>query len=695
MKNIEEIKNQTYALIDDLKKTTTENGLAGSGNEYVVIVEIFLYKFLNDKFIYEAKKENPELANAEDFFAAIDAMSEDDYEEMCDSMLDTIILKKEHLIPFLAKRQNEDKFAELFDSTLESIASENSDIFYILNEDETRVSIMKPISDVVSGGTNKKNAFCRSLIGDVASFSFENAFEAGYDFFSTIFEYLIKDYNANGGGNYAEYYTPHAIAMSEDDYEEMCDSMLDTIILKKEHLIPFLAKRQNEDKFAELFDSTLESIASENSDIFYILNEDETRVSIMKPISDVVSGGTNKKNAFCRSLIGDVASFSFENAFEAGYDFFSTIFEYLIKDYNANGGGNYAEYYTPHAIAAIMAQLLVDPSEDVRSVTCYDPSAGTGTLVIALAHAIGEQNCTVYTQDISDKSSTMMMLNLILNSMSHSLTHVIQGNTLKHPFHKNEDGSLRKFDYIVSNPPFKLDFSDYHSDLKTDSYKGRFFAGIPNIPSKNKKGMEIYLCFFQHLLYSLKEDGKAAIVVPTGFITAKSGIAFKIRKHLVDGEKSILRGVVSMPSNIFANTGTNVSVVFIDKSGVDKPVLIDASKLGETIKENGNQKTKLRTEEIQQIVNTFRYKEVVEDFSVTPTFDEIKEKGYSFSAGQYFDIKIDYVDITEDEFNRRMDNFKTTLRQQFCESHRLEEEILKQLDCIGFNENVGKENCNE
>ncbi len=552
MKNIEEIKNQTYALIDDLKKTTTENGLAGSGNEYVVIVEIFLYKFLNDKFIYEAKKENPGLANAEDFFAAIDAMS-------------------------------------------------------------------------------------------------------------------------------------------EDDYEEMCDSMLDTIILKKEHLIPFLAKRQNEDKFAELFDSTLESIASENSDIFYILNEDETRVSIMKPISDVVSGGTNKKNAFCRSLIGDVASFSFENAFEAGYDFFSTIFEYLIKDYNANGGGNYAEYYTPHAIAAIMAQLLVDPLEDVRSVTCYDPSAGTGTLVIALAHAIGEQNCTVYTQDISDKSSTMMMLNLILNSMSHSLTHVIQGNTLKHPFHKNEDGSLRKFNYIVSNPPFKLDFSDYHNDLKTDSYKGRFFAGIPNIPSKNKKGMEIYLCFFQHLLYSLKEDGKAAIVVPTGFITAKSGIAFKIRKHLVDGEKSILRGVVSMPSNIFANTGTNVSVVFIDKSGVDKPVLIDASKLGETIKENGNQKTKLRTEEIQQIVNTFRNKEVVEDFSVTPTFDEIKEKGYSFSAGQYFDIKIDYVDITEDEFNRRMDNFKTTLRQQFSESHRLEEEIMKQLDCIGFNENVGKE----
>ncbi len=543
--DIETIKQQTYELIDRLKKTTVDNGLAGGGNEYTVIIETFLYKFLNDKFIYEAKKVKPELVQAEDFFAALDALS-------------------------------------------------------------------------------------------------------------------------------------------EDDYEEMCDLMLDTIILKKEHLIPFLAKRQNEDMFADLFDSTLESIANENEDIFYILNDDETKVSIMKPISDVVSGGAAKKNAFCRSLIGDVASFSFEDAFEAGYDFFSTIFEYLIKDYNANGGGNYAEYYTPHAIASIMAQLLVNPADNVSNVTCYDPSAGTGTLVIALAHEIGEQNCSVYTQDISDKSSTMMMLNLILNSMSHSLTHVIQGNTLKHPFHKNEDGSLRKFDYIVSNPPFKLNFSDYHSDLVNDPYKGRFFAGVPNIPNKDKSGMEIYLCFFQHLLYSLKDGGKAAIVVPTGFITAKSGIAFKIRKHLIDNH--FLGGVVSMPSNIFANTGTNVSVVFIDKSGIEKPVLIDASKLGETIKDNGNQKTKLRPEEIRQIVDTFRSKEALDDFSVTPSFEEIAEKGYSFSAGQYFDIKIDYVDITEEEFNKRMAGYKAELAEQFEESHRLEAEIMKQLDSLKFNE---------
>lgn len=80
---------------------------------------------------------------------------------------------------------------------------------------------------------------------------------------------------------------------------------------------------------------------------------------------------------------------------------------------------------------------------------------------------------------------------------------------------------------------------------------------------------------------------------------------------------------------------------------------------------------------------------VVDDFSVAVTYDEIKEKGYSLSAGQYFDIKIDYVDITEEEFNQRMANYKQTLSEQFAESHRLEEEIMKQLNALQFNVNVG------
>ena len=104
---------------------------------------------------------------------------------------------------------------------------------------------------------------------------------------------------------------------------------------------------------------------------------------------------------------------------------------------------------------------------------------------------------------------------------------------------------------------------------------------------------------------------------------------------------------------------------------------------------NGLKKVRLNDDEIEKIVGTFQRKEPVDDFSVAVTYDEIKEKGYSLSAGQYFDIKIDYVDITEEEFNNRMANYKAELSRQFAESHRLEEEIMKQLDALHFNLNVG------
>ena len=130
----------------------------------------------------------------------------------------------------------------------------------------------------------------------------------------------------------------------------------------------------------------------------------------------------------------------------------------------------------------------------------------------------------------------------------HSIPNVIQGNTaVLHPYHK--DGKeLKKFDYIVSNPPFKMDFSDFRDELDSKENKDRFFAGIPKIKAKAKDKMEIYQLFLQHIIYSLKPGGKAAVVVPTGFITAQSGIDKGIREYLV--KHKMLAGVVSMPSNI-------------------------------------------------------------------------------------------------------------------------------------------------
>lgn len=541
-----EFQQKTKELIDSLKGICANYGLGNDGNEFKIITQVFLYKLLNDKFAYEAKKLDETIANAEKWEEALAAMSEDDLEMLQLQMDgDTARLKPSHFIASLFSQQNAPDFAKLFDDTLMDIAISNNDVFAV---------------------------------------------------------------KTDGGAKVV------------------------------------------------LFDRLSQYIADES-----------------------------KRDAFCRAIINKLVEFSFERIFNQKYDFYATIFEYLIKDYNSNSGGKYAEYYTPHAVARIMAAILVPQEQQgqIKNVTCYDPSAGSGTLLMNVAHAIGEKRCTIFTQDISQKSSNLLRLNLILNTLVHSIPNVIQGNTLLHPYHR-EGKELKHFDYIVSNPPFKMDFSDFRDELDSKENKERFFAGIPKIKAKAKDKMEIYQLFLQHIIHSLKAGGKAAVVVPTGFITAQSGIDKKIRQKLVD--EKMLAGVVSMPSNIFATTGTNVSILFIDDSNKGDVVLIDASGLGQKVKDGKNQKTVLTAEEEQRIIDVFNGKLAEEDFSVAVSYEEIAAKNYSLSAGQYFDVKIEYVDITPDEFTDKMNRFTENLDGLFNQSRELEVEIKKQMAGLVINE---------
>lgn len=534
----DEFKEKTKALIDSLKSICATNGLGNSTGEFEIITQVFLYKFLNDKFAYEAKKIDERIASAKTWEEALIEMSEEDLEMLQIQM---------------------------------------------------------------SGDTARLN--------------------------------------------------PH-------------------------HFISHLFNQQDKPSFAQLFDDTLMDIAITNNDVFAVMTDTGEKVQLFTRISEHVT--VSKRDAFCKAIINKLIEFSFERIFNQKFDFYATIFEYLIKDYNSNSGGKYAEYYTPHAVARIMAAILVPKDQQgiVRNVSCYDPSAGSGTLLMNVAHAIGETRCSIYTQDISKKSSNLLRLNLVLNNLVHSIPNVIEGDTLRHPHHK-ENGDLRKFDYIVSNPPFKLDFSDHRNELDSKENKERFFAGIPNVPKAAKDKMAIYTLFLQHIIASLKPNGKAAVVVPTGFITAQSGIDKKIREHLV--KNKMLAGVVSMPSNIFATTGTNVSILFIDASNKEKVVLIDASNLGEKVKDGKNQKTVLSEEEEQNIIDVFNTKHTLEDFSVAVSYDDITAKNYSLSAGQYFDVKIEYIDITPKQFAEKMQSFTNNLDSLFSQSHELETEIKKQL----------------
>ena len=459
----------------------------------------------------------------------------------------------------------------------------------------------------------------------------------------------------------------------------------ETPVLAAEQLIPSLFNRQAEPGFARLFDDTLIAIAVANADIFAVKTDDGEKVPLFDRLSEYVTGSADKRDGFVRALFNKLAGVSFERLFEQKYDFYAALFEYLIKDYNKDNGGKYAEYYTPHAVATIMADILVPQAQrgKVKNVTCYDPASGSGTLLMTLAHAIGETRCSIWSQDISQKSSSLLRLNLVLNKLVHSIPHITQGNTILHPVHK--DGkALKQFDYIVSNPPFKMDFSDFRDDLDCDANKARFFAGIPKIKPKDKNKMEIYLLFIQHIMASLKPDGKAAIVVPTGFITAAKGIELRIRQKLV--KEKWIAGVVSMPSNIFATTGTNVSILFIDKGKHDSVVLIDASALGQKVKEGKNQKTLLSRAEEQRIVDTFNAREAAEEFSIVVDFDTIASKNHSLSAGQYFDVKIKYEDISPREFSEKIQGFQSRLEAMFTASKNLEKRISKLLGGLALND---------
>ena len=184
-------------------------------------------------------------------------------------------------------------------------------------------------------------------------------------------------------------------------------------------------------------------------------------------------------------------------------------------------------------------------------------------------------------------------------------------------------------------------------------------------------------------MYSLSPNGKAAIVVPTGFITAQSGIEKKIRTKIIDS--GWLKGVVSMPSNIFATTGTNVSILFLDKTADnDNIVLMDASKLGKQVKDGKNQRTILSREEQEKIIEVFNNKEQVDDLSVVVTKQQIQDKSYSFSAGQYFEVKIEYIDITAEQFSARISKHQDKLDEMFAEGERLNDEIKQQLSGLKY-----------
>lgn len=465
---------------------------------------------------------------------------------------------------------------------------------------------------------------------------------------------------------------------SFDEFIDFADSQIASI--EEQYLLNNLFQRSNEDDFHKTFDKAMVAISERNKDVYSIETSTGSKKPLFEPLSAYLRD-PDKENELAKRAINILCEYKFGDIYNKGWDYFSSVFEYLIKDFNKDSG-KYAEYYTPASAGAIMADILYNDNP-VENVTLYDPAAGSGTLLLSMADKIGTRNCTLYSQDRAQKSTQFLRVNLILNNLAHSLENVVEGNTMTAPAHLKGD-KIEQFDFIVSNPPFNVDFSADVETMKADRY-GRFFAGVPNIPKKDKKKMDIYLCFLQHILASLSLKGKAAVVVPTGFLTAANGIPKKIRKKIIDN--NWLDGVISMPSNIFATTGTNVSILFINKTRAqDKEdiILIDASKLGKKVTLEEGQRTLLSNDDEKLIIDTFKKRKGIEKFSVLVKKKDIVKKQYFYNAGQYFPAKIEFIHITENELNEKINMFSNELDEFFTKDKKLTEEIKAALGEIGY-----------
>lgn len=461
-----------------------------------------------------------------------------------------------------------------------------------------------------------------------------------------------------------------------------------------EDTIQYLVNHIEQPDFYEQFDRALVRISNNpKNEMFSVETADGEKTELFEPISELIQQSAQRNN-FAKSIFGIITQdkFNFSEAFKGSFDFYSAIFEYLIKNYNV-AKGKYAEYYTPQTVSSIIAKILVGMSEKIEAAEIYDPAAGSGSLILHLAHELGQESgmnrSIVYTQDVSIKSTRFLRLNIMLNGQTESLGNIIRGDTLESPAHykvEHEPNSgLKQFTYITTNPPFNMDFSATRNRIESKwEDTNRFFAGVPKVPEKKKDSMPIYLLFIQHVIYSLKENGKAAIVVPTGFLAGtQGGIQVTIRKRILD--EKMLKGVITMPSNIFANTGTNVSVLFLDKSNTDESAfLMDVSKWGTKIKDGKNQKTILSQEEVIKITEIFLKRENIDEVAQNVPYSEIKAKKYSFSAGQFFDVKIPIPELTVDEFESKMKEFQKEYLDLTEMQKAIDEQIISDLRSVKY-----------
>lgn len=313
-----------------------------------------------------------------------------------------------------------------------------------------------------------------------------------------------------------------------------------------------------------------------------------------------------------------------------GYDVLGYIYEYLIGSFAANAGKKAGEFYTPHEVSVLISQIVAQNLAGRGEVTVYDPTSGSGSLLITIGKSIARQqgyrgSIKYFAQELKENTFNLTRMNLIMRGIAPDNIVCRCGDTLEVDWPWFEDGHPESYeplfvDAVVSNPPYsqRWDPSDKATDRRFDGY---------GVAPKSKADY----AFLLHDLYHLKSDGVMCIVLPHG-VLFRGGEEEKIRTALVENEN--IDAIIGLPANIFFGTGIPTIVMILKKRRTSDDVLIiDASK--DFVKEGKN--NKLRACDIRRVVDAYRTRKNIDRFCKVVSKGEIRANGYNLNIPRYVD----------------------------------------------------------
>lgn len=435
-------------------------------------------------------------------------------------------------------------------------------------------------------------------------------------------------------------------------------------VLDEQSTFDYLYSKRNDAEIGEIINKVLERLENENTGklrgVFRNIDFN----------SEAVLGRATERNAMLRSLLEDFNKLTLKPSVVGNEDVIGDAYQYMIERFASDAGKKGGEFYTPSMASELLARL-VKPQENDR---IYDPTCGSGSLLIRVANQVPNKKVAIYGQERNGATHSLALMNMYLHGIDDA--KIEWGDTLANPLHL-EDGKLMKFQAIVANPPFSLDKwamgfagegntdSKFKMDASLDPHR-RFEWGVP--PSS--KGD---YAFVQHMLYSLAENGRMATILPHGvlFRGASEG---KIRQQII--EMNLLDAVIGLPEGLFYGTGIPACILVFKKNRTRKDVLfIDASAEGNY--EKGKNQNQLREQDIAKIVETYDNWETIDKYSYVATLDEIKENDYNLNIPRY-------VDTFEEEEPVDMAQVKENIQNIKQELAEVEEQMEKYLQELGL-----------